>query len=164
MADPSSTVDIDESPLPQGPGPAFTFLYYFAGTAAVTTFLALKILGLPLETGIPNQFGLLFGAIGGTLGTIFNRTTTLELPYPSRRQFQSTLEDALTTMGYTATDLPPLLAEREDCDRLAVYRRSALRQLFSGRIYVYFGAKAATVSSRAVHIRRLNRQLAKSSE
>jgi len=162
--DPSPTVDSDESPLPQGPGPAFTFLYYFAGTAAVTTFLALKILGLPLDTGIPNQFGLLFGAIGGTLGTVFNRTTTLKLPYRSRRQFQPTLEDALAVMGYAATDLPPLLAEREDCEAIAVYRRSALRQLFSGRIYVYFGAKAATISSRAIHVRRLNRQLERSSE
>lgn len=141
-----------EATLPQGPGLALTFLYYFSGTALVTTLLAVKTLGVGLDTGIPNQFGLLFGAIGGTLGTIFNRSLTLELPYTSRKRFKANLDQALETMGYTEVSAA-------GTDHISVYTRSAIRQLFSGRVYVLFGENQATISSRAMHVRRLQRRL-----
>jgi hypothetical protein len=142
----------DEPTIPQGPGFGLTFLYYFSGTALVTTFLAVKTLGIGLETGVPNQFGLLVGAVGGVLGAIFNRSMILELPFKSRKTFQRNLDETLAAMGYTED-------KAADYDGILVYRRAALRQLFSGKIYVHLGAGQATISSRAMHVRSLKKRL-----
>lgn len=141
-----------DSPLPKGPGFALTFLYYFSGTALVTTVLAMKTLGVGLETGIPNQFGLLFGAIGGTLGAAVNRSATLELPVKNRAAFVKQLEAALAEMGYSRDP-------EAGWEGVWIYRRPAIRQLFSGRIYVHVGQKTAVISSRILHIRGLKKRL-----
>lgn len=142
----------DESFIPRGPGFFPTFLYYFSGTALVTTFLAVKSLGLSLETGIPGEFGLLFGSLGGLIGAYFNHNRLLEIPFANRKAFLNQLDQSLTEMGY-AQDPDAML------EGVLVYRRTALRQLFSGRIYVQIGDKQATLSSRALHLRGLKKRL-----
>ena len=142
----------DTPTLPEGPGFGLTFLYYFSGIALVTTLLAIKTLGVGLETGIPNQFGLILGAVGGVLGATFNRSKILNVPFNSKKVFDRKLDAALTAMGYTEDTNASL----ED---IQVYRRSAVRQLFSGKIYVLVNDQQARISSRASHIRGLRRQL-----
>jgi hypothetical protein len=145
----------DEKPtLPQGPGFGLTFLYYFAGTALVTTLLATKTLGVGLETGIPNQFGLLFGAIGGGLGALVNRSSSLILTCPSQKNFKQQLTTILAEMGYTESTTPRT-------DGILVYCRPPLSQAFSGKIYVLLEGKKAQLSSRAIQVNSLRKQLAK---
>ncbi|WP_017298999.1 hypothetical protein [Nodosilinea nodulosa] len=142
----------DEPTLPSGPGFGLTFLYYFCGTALVTTLLAVKTLGIGLDTGLPNQYGLLFGTVGGVLGALINRSSTLNLPISSRKTFKRELDATLAEMGY-AEDTEAGL------DGILVYQRPFLRQLLSGRIYVLLGDKQAQIGSRANHIRRLKKRL-----
>lgn len=140
------------SQVPQGPGWVPTFLYYFSGTALVTTFLAVQTLGVGLETGIPNQLGLLVGILGGLIGAYFNRNQIIEVPIAKRKTFLRQLEQALAEKGYE-------LDEAADLEGVAVYRRPAFRQLFSGRIYVQIEDQQAFIASRATHLRWLKKKL-----
>jgi hypothetical protein len=47
----------------------------------------------------------------------------------------------------------------EEVDDIRVYRRSTLRQIFSGKIYVEIQRDRAILASRAVHIRYLRKKL-----
>jgi hypothetical protein len=152
-AEPSApTADAEEkAQLPTGPGFALTFLYYFSGSVLVATFLAFKSFGYGLSTGLPGQLLLTVGAIGGFLGGFFNHTMTLTVPFKSRKQFLKTLvQDTLEPMGYELA---------EEVDDIWVYRRSTLRQIFSGKIYVEIQRDRAILASRAVHIRYLRKKL-----
>lgn len=142
----------DEPTLPSGPGFGLTFLYYFSGTALVTALLATKTLGIGLDTGLPNLYGTGFGVVGGLLGALVNRSTTLVLPMSSRKTFKRELDAALAEMGYT---------EDSDADlgSVLVYRRPFVRQLLSGRVYVLIGEKQAQISSRAIHMGSIKKRL-----
>lgn len=143
----------NETPtLPQGPGFGLTFLYYFVGTALVTALLATQTLGVGLETGVPNRFGLVFGVIGGLVGASLNRSSTLTLTCPSQKTFKQQLTNILAEMGYS--EMPDART-----DGILVFQRSALRQAFSGRVYVLMEGKQAHLSSRTSHLRRLRQQL-----
>lgn len=142
----------DEPTLPQGPGTTLTFLYYFSGTALVTTLLAVKVLGVGLDTGIPNQFGVLLGAVGGSLGTYFYRSKIMNIPVAQPKAFWRQVNEVLAEMGYTED---PEAA----WEGIRVYRRSPLRQAFSGKIYVQVVGKQAYISSRAMYLRKLKRKL-----
>lgn len=142
----------DEPTLPQGPGWGVTFLYYFSGTALVTTFLALKLLNVGLATGIPNQLGLVAGLGGGILGAYVNHSSALEIPYKNRKGFLKRLEAILEDMGYSQDP------EFEE-DPFQAYRRSPLRQMFSGRIYVQLRSDRALIAGRSLQLRALKRRL-----
>ncbi|MBD2232159.1 hypothetical protein [Phormidium tenue] len=142
----------DEPTLPSGPGFGLTFLYYFSGTALVTALLAVKSLGLGLDTGLPNLYGALFGTVGGFMGAFVNRSTTLTLPVNSRKTFKRELDAALAEMGYTEDGEPSL-------DGVLVYRRPFVRQLLSGRVYVLLGEKQAQISSRVIHMSGIKKRL-----
>jgi hypothetical protein len=51
----------DEPTLPAGPSFGLTFLYYFCGTALVTTLLAVKTLGIGLDTVYPTSTASVWG-------------------------------------------------------------------------------------------------------
>ncbi|WP_035987815.1 hypothetical protein [Leptolyngbya sp. KIOST-1] len=142
----------DQPTLPSGPGFGLTFLYYFAGTAVVTALLAVKTLGVGLDTGLPNLYGTLLGAVGGLTGALVNRSTTLELPISSRKTFKRELDAALAEMGYTEDQTAQL-------EGILVYRRPFVRQLLSGRIYVLIGEKQAQISSRVIHMGGIKKRL-----
>jgi hypothetical protein len=159
-ADPSSTeptppeVPPSTAPnLPEGPSFGLTFLYYFCGTALVTTLLAVKSLGIGLDTGIPNQYGIVFGLVGGLAGALVNRSATLTLPVSSQKTFKRELDAALADMGYTEAEDTDLL------DGISVYRRPFVRQLLSGRIYVLITDKKAQISSRKLHMGGIKKRL-----
>jgi hypothetical protein len=143
-----------EPTLPEGPSFGLTFIYYFCGSALVTTLLAVKSLGIGLDTGIPNQYGLVVGIVGGVLGALVNRSTTLTLPVSSQKTFRRELDAALAEMGYTEDKDADLL------DGISVYRRPFVRQLLSGRIYVLITDKKAQISSRKVHMGGIKQRLA----
>ena len=142
----------DEPTLPAGPSFGLTFLYYFGGTALVTSLLAVKSLGMGLDTGLPNQYGLLFGLVGGLLGALVNRSTSLELPISSRKTFKRELDAALADMGYTEDT-------EARSDGVLVYCRPFIRQLLSGRVYVLLKDKQVQISSRAVHMGGIKKRL-----
>ncbi|PSN77685.1 hypothetical protein C8B47_20750, partial [filamentous cyanobacterium CCP4] len=97
-------------------------------------------------------YGTLFGVVGGLLGALVNRSTTLELPISSRKTFKRELDAALAEMGYTEDSDANL-------DNILVYRRPFVRQLLSGRVYVLIGEKQAQISSRAVHMGGIRKRL-----
>ncbi|MFQ4135891.1 hypothetical protein PGN35_006180 [Nodosilinea sp. PGN35] len=142
----------DEPNLPAGPSFGLTFLYYFCGTALVTSLLAVKTLDIGLDTGLPNLYGTLFGVAGGLLGALVNRSTTLELPISSRKTFRRELDTALAEMGYTED-------EAANLDGILVYRRPFIRQLLSGRVYVLLREKHVQISSRAIHMGGIKKRL-----
>lgn len=142
----------DEPTLPAGPSFGLTFLYYFCGTALVTSLLAVKSLGIGLDTGLPNQYGLVVGIVGGLLGALVNRSTSLELPISSRKTFKRELDAALADMGYTEDSEASL-------DGVLVYCRPFVRQLLSGRVYVLLNDKQVQISSRAVHMGGIKKRL-----
>lgn len=136
--------------LPRGPGAAFTFTYYFSGAALITAFLAVKTLGVGLNTGITGQLALAIGTVGGLLGTLFNRARTLEVKFSSRKKFARQLEQALLGLGYLLTD---------QSNGILTYQRSRLGRLFSGDIYVQLQEESAIIVSRAGNIRSLEKHL-----
>ncbi|PSN14131.1 hypothetical protein C7271_21925 [filamentous cyanobacterium CCP5] len=141
----------DEPTLPRGPGWGMTFLYYFSSTALVTTFLALKTLDVSLDTGIPNQLGLVAGLVGGSLGAYVNHNKTIEIPYKNSKGFLKRLEGILADMGYTQD--PDVKAD------FNAYRRPLLRQLFSGRIYVQCLGDRAVIAGRSLQLKALKNRL-----
>lgn len=137
-----------------GPGFTATFLYYFASTAFLTTFIASKALSITVSTGLPQQLGLVMGLFAGTLGGYFNRTVTMEISVKTAKDFFRTLEASLADMGYAKVEPANALEEN-----LTVYQRKALGKILSGKIYVQLNNGSATVASRAIHIRRLRKLL-----
>lgn len=129
-----------------------TFVYYFSGTALATTFLAVKTLGVGPETGIPSGFGLLFGLLGGLVGAYFNQSQVLEVPFTNRPRFLKQLEAVLAEKGYSQS-------AEADLEDILVFQRPALRQLFSGKVYVQLVNQKAVIASRATHLRWLKQQL-----
>lgn len=135
--------------LPTGPGFAITSLYYFSGSILVATLLATKTVGIGV-TGVSGELALAVGSIGGLLGGFYNHTKTLELPYTSRKTFVRSLEETLEDLGYSLA---------LESDGVRVYQRDTIRQLFSGKIYLQCQDGVATLASRAIHIRTLEKRL-----
>ncbi|NEP15561.1 MAG: hypothetical protein F6J97_01515 [Leptolyngbya sp. SIO4C1] len=139
---------------PQGPGIALTFLYYFAGTSLVGALLANQLLRVGFETGIPNQLGTVLGLVGGLVGTYFNRTRTLQRSIRGKKAFLNQLNPVLSDLGYTLVEEAAEAAELQ-----LTYRRDGLSALLSGSVYVALSNQVATITSRAVHIRSLEKRL-----
>ncbi|AOY80706.1 hypothetical protein BJP36_13045 [Moorena producens JHB] len=133
-----------------GPGLLITFLYYFTCTTLITTVFSSQVLRLSLVTGMPYSVGIIFGLIGGLLGTYFNRTVTVSLEFRSKKVFTAALNDALTEMGFEETS---------KLDDFVVYQRQALSNLFSGKVFVQIGKGTAIIASRYRNIKRISRKL-----
>lgn len=136
--------------MQSGPGFAATFLYYFASTGVIFTLVAMQSLGLSSTVGLPQQLGIAGGLVGGLVGAYFNRSRTIVVPFQNRKQFLATLEPALNAMGYQQ------VAQEGD---LCTYERSNLSKWLSGKIYIQFEKNQATIASRALHIRQLQKML-----
>ncbi len=127
-----------------------TFIYYFATTAIVITVVVSQATGLEIATGIPQQIGALGGALAGLVGVYFNRSVAIVAPFLEKEKFLAELETLLTAMGYQ------LQAEGNE---VRVYARSGIQKWLSGRIFVKFEGQAATIASRAVHMRQIEPQI-----
>ena len=136
-----------------GPENSLTFLYYFGTTTLITIVLASLVLHLSPMGAVTNQLGLVMGLVGGALGLYFNRSVTLEQPIKGHKVFLNQISQPLAELGYTPVDDDSLPAD------MVVYGRRSLRGLLSGKVYIRLDAKAAYITSRAVHIRGLKQKL-----
>jgi hypothetical protein len=151
MTESPETPNRADTDLPQGPGIAFTFIYYFSGAALITALFAAQSLGVGFATGLPGQVGLLGGLVGGSLGVLFNRTRTLEIPVTSPKQMAGKLASTLEAMGYTQTDTLE--------NGIEVYQQGSFRRFFTGAILVQRRSQAWFLVSRAANIRTLKKRL-----
>lgn len=166
---PTPAPDLPENPLPQGPGVASTFLYYFSTSALVGSFVVSRGLHLGLQTGIPTQIGILLGLVAGSLGAYINRSTQLQMTVANPKQFQQDLEAALEKMGYgpaptsedaeESTDQAPRANAATQSVPYLTYQRRSLSQFFAGKLYAQITPSQATIVSRAANIRRLKKLL-----
>jgi hypothetical protein len=146
---PETTDDRPSLILPTGPGFALTSLYYFSGSVLVALVLATKTFGIGV-TGVSGELALAVGAVGGLLGGFYNHTMTMEVPFTNRKTFLRSLEATLEELGYTLAT---------ESDGVRVYQRNTIRQLFSGKIYLQCQDGVATLASRAIHIRTLQKRI-----
>ena len=137
-----------------GPGFASTFLYYFVTTTIIMTAIALRATGLSLDSGFPQQFGLIAGLLGGLAGGYFNRTTTFSVASAKPAKLLTTLQDILNEMGYELS---------EDSDRLddniSLYQRSGLSAFFSGNVFLQIEDRQVTVAARSMSLKRIQSAL-----
>ncbi|NES87310.1 MAG: hypothetical protein F6K10_41675 [Moorea sp. SIO2B7] len=134
----------------QGPRFLVTFLYYFSCTTVIVVVIASQIMGLSLEAKLPYQFGILFGLVAGLLGANFNRSVTISTSFRNKKVFTKTLNEALYEMGFE---------ESTQVDEFTVYQKSALRTLFSGKVFVQIDNNSATIISRSSIIKRLSQKI-----
>ncbi|NJL47760.1 MAG: hypothetical protein HC929_10105, partial [Leptolyngbyaceae cyanobacterium SM2_5_2] len=79
---------------------------------------------------------------------------TLLVPCSSPKKIKLQLDALLNDMGYSEdSDASPV--------GLLVYRRPALRQAFSGKIYLLIKDNQAQIRSRATHLRAIRKRLEK---
>ncbi|MEM8832143.1 MAG: hypothetical protein AAGE96_22740 [Cyanobacteria bacterium P01_G01_bin.19] len=128
------------------PGLGLTFVYYFT----VTNFIVLGLLSRRFEVSLLNRsiYPLALGAglIGGILGTIFNRNVTVTTTVKRKAVWLKTLNQNLAEMGFEPQ------SELED---FAIYQKKAIPTLFSGRVFLKFEGKTATIIGRANVIAKL---------
>ncbi len=136
--------------MPQGPGFLVTFLYYFSSTTLIVMFVTSKGIGMSLETGLPYQFGILFGLVAGLVGAYFNRSATISVSFRNKKTFIKTLEQALSEMGFQ---------KKSQLEEFAVYEKSAIRTLFSGKVLVQIDQNSATIIGRSSNIKRLSQRI-----
>ena len=127
-----------------------TFYYYFTGMTLIVAFLASQVLGLSLTQPFPYRYGITIGLIAGLVGAYFNRSMTLSLEFKNKKAFTNTLNTSLSEMGFEP---------KSELDDFVVYQRPALRNLFSGKVFVKIENGMATIISRASIIRRLRQKI-----
>lgn len=142
--------------MQSGPGFAATFLYYFATTGIIFTLVAMQGMGLSTVSGVPQQLGIAGGVVAGLVGAYFNRSQTIAVPLQNQKQFLATLEPALNAMGYQQVSAADNV---HIADNVRIYARSNLSKWLSGKIYVELDQDKATIASRAIHIRQLQKGL-----
>lgn len=137
-----------------GPGFASTFLYYFVTTTVIMTAITLRATGLSLDSGYPQQFGLMMGILGGLVGGYFNRTSTFTVASSKPSDQLESLESILAGMGYEASEM----GDRFD-DTVSLYQRSGLSALVSGKVFVQLEKRQITVAARSISLKRIQAAL-----
>ena len=133
-----------------GPGVWATFYYYFTGMTLIVALLASQVLGLSLTQPLPYRYGITLGLFAGLMGAYFNRSVTLSLEFKNKKNFTNKLNTSLAEMGFEP---------QSEIDNFVVYQRSALRNVFSGKVLVQIENGMATIVSRASTIRRLRQKI-----
>ena len=151
---PDSTADKTDSALneelPTGPGASFTFIYYFSTVAFIMALATAKTFGVGLATPLTGECALVGGAIGGTLGVLFNRSKTLEVSFTNKKTFRQQMNRAFADMRYSLESLEGTVAR---------YQKPNASRFFAGDIYVQERDKSVIFVSRARNIRILERLL-----
>jgi hypothetical protein len=136
--------------MPLGSSFLSTFIYYFAVTAIGITAVVSQATDLKIATGIPQQLGAVGGVLVGLVGVYFNRLIVIVVPFLEQERFLVELETLLAAIDY------PLQSKGNNT---WVYGRSGINQWLSGRVFVKIEGQAATIASRAVHIRQIEPQI-----
>jgi len=128
------------------PGLGLTFFYYFT----VTNLIVIGLLSRRFEVSFLDHslypIAICAGLIGGILGTTFNRNVTISTTVKRKAVWLKTLNQQLADMGFEPQ------SELED---FTIYRKPAIATLFSGRVFLKFEGKTATIMGRASVIKKL---------
>lgn len=128
------------------PGLGLTFFYYFT----VTNFIVLGLLSRRFEVGLldhaiyPIAVGT--GLIAGILGTTFNRNVTMTTTVKRKAVWLKSLNQNLAEMGFEP---------QKELEDFTIYQKKAIATLFSGRVFLKFEGKTATIIGRASVIAKL---------
>ncbi|WP_299410858.1 hypothetical protein [Acaryochloris sp. IP29b_bin.148] len=152
----------EKTPL-TGPGIGLTFLYYFSMTVIIVMFVGSRSAAFTFASPELRQYGTLAGLVAGLLGTIVNRNVAMDITFDNRRKFQTRLTQTLATIGFELEavdeDITDDETNPEEEGAYLSYFRSGVAGWFAGGIYVVISDRAATISSRAINIRRLRQLL-----
>ena len=124
------------------------FDYYFT----VTNFIVLGLFSRRFEVSLfdPSIYpiALSAGLIGGILGATFNRNVTITTTVKRKAVWLKSLNQNLAVMGFEPQN------ELED---FTIYQKKAIATLFSGRVFLKFEGKTATIIGRASVIAKLKK-------
>ena len=146
-----------------GPGIGLTFLYYFSMTVIIVMFIGSRSAAFTFASPELRQYGTLAGLVAGIIGTIVNRNVTMDITFENRNRFQTRLNQKLAEIGFELEEL-----DEETTDNTAnpelegeylSYFRSGLAGQLAGGVYVVLTERSATISSRAINIRRIRKLL-----
>lgn len=146
-----------------GPGIGLTFLYYFSMTVMIVMFVGSRSAALTFASPELRQYSIMAGLVAGIVGSIVNRNVTMDVAFESRNQFQTRFNQKLAEIGFeleefadeTTDDSP----NPEGEEVYLSYFRSGLAGWFAGGVYVVMSDRSATISSRAINIRRIRKLL-----
>lgn len=145
-----------------GPGIGLTFLYYFSMTVIIVMFVGSRSDAFTFSSPELRQYGTLAGLIAGTIGTIVNRNVTMNITFKNRNSFQTRLSQKLAEIGFEPEDIEEETNNPSNSDpkeEYLGYFRSGLAGWFAGGVYVVLSDDSATISSRAINIRRIRQLL-----
>ena len=130
----------------QPPGLGLTFFYYFAVTNLIVIGLVSRRLGVSLLEPSIYPLGICAGLMAGILGAKFNRNVTITTTVKGKTAWLKTFNQTLAEMGFEP--------QQEIAD-FTVYQKKAIASLFSGRIFLKFEGKTATIIGRASVMEKL---------
>lgn len=143
-----------------GPGIGLTFLYYFSMTVIIVMFVGSRSAAFTFASPELRQYGTLAGLVAGVIGTIINRNVTMDITFDNRNQFQTRLTQKLAEIGFEPEELDEDNTETPELEgEYLSYFRSGLAGQLAGGIYVLLSNRSATISSRAINIRRIRKLL-----
>jgi len=146
-----------------GPGIGLTFLYYFSMTVIIVMFVGSRSASLTFASPELRQYGTLAGLIAGIIGTLVNRNVTMEITFENHNRFHTRLNQKLAEIGFELEDFEEeatdnISSSKPEEDYLSYYRAGLAGQL-AGGVYVVLSDRSATISSRAINIRRIRKLL-----
>ena len=139
--------------LPEGPGIAISFLYYFSTTTMIVAFFYSQSLDTSMFSPLPYRYGMVFGVVTGAIGAYLNRSKTISTSFKKSRakqEFSNKLQEALVEMGFEPK------SEEED---YTIYGKSSLKSFFAGKIFVQIDKKSAAIAGRATDLKKLSKKL-----
>ena len=146
-----------------GPGIGLTFLYYFSMTVIIVMFVGSRSAAFTFASPELRQYGTLAGLVAGIIGTIVNRNVTMDITFENRNRFQTRLNQKLSEIGFELESLEEETTNNPSTAALEgeylSYFRSGLAGTFAGGVYVVMSDRTATISSRAINIRRIRKLL-----
>ena len=130
----------------QAPGFWLTFLYYFTITDLVVLAFASRHFGVGFFDYSIYPIGICAGLIAGILGSSLNRNVTVTTKVKRRATWQKEFDRILQEMGFTP---------QQEIEDFTVYRKSGWATLFSGRVFLKFEGKTATIIARSILVKEL---------
>lgn len=146
-----------------GPGIGLTFLYYFSMTVIIVMFIGSRSAAFTFASPELRQYSTMAGLVAGIIGTIVNRNVTMDITFKNRNRFQTRLNQKLAEIGFELEEVDEEMidntANPEPEREYLSYFRSGLAGQFAGGVYVLLSDRSATISSRAINIRRIRKLL-----
>jgi hypothetical protein len=134
----------------QVPGFWLTFLYYFSVTNLIVILVISQGMRISFYDQSLYQLSVLIGLIAGLLGANFNRSVTISASFKNQKIFLKTLNETLAEIGFTP---------KSQVEDFTVYEKSAIKTLFSGKIFVHIEKNSATIIGRSHIIKKISKAI-----